>query len=227
MSTLSEHGYEQSGNEVGRLNIECEDRIMSRIVLASASPRRRELLKQIGLKFDIMPSHIEEVLRGDSPAENVKGLAMDKAKDIYDQLTSEGVKDLLVIGADTVVALEQEILGKPKDEEDALRMLRFLQGNTHQVYTGVCLITSNGIESFYGKTDVTMYPATDEQLKAYIATSEPMDKAGGYGVQGLGAVLVQKIHGDYNNVVGLPVAEIWQRMNAHGIMKAIMDENKE
>ena len=114
---------------------------MSRIVLASASPRRRELLKQIGLKFDIIPSHIDEVLRGDSPAENVMGLAADKAKDIYDQLTSQGEKELLVIGADTVVALEQEILGKPKDEEDALRMLRFLQGHTHQVYTGVCLIT--------------------------------------------------------------------------------------
>ena len=200
---------------------------MSRIVLASASPRRRELLKQIGLKFDIMPSHIDEVLRGDSPAENVMGLAADKAKDIYDQLTSQGEKDLLVIGADTVVALEQEILGKPKDEEDALRMLRFLQGHTHQVYTGVCLITSEGIHTFYGKTDVTMYPASDEQLKAYIASSEPMDKAGSYAIQGLGTVFIQGINGDYNNVVGLPVAEIWQRMHADEVMKAIMEENKE
>lgn len=213
--------------EVGILSIECEDKIMSRIVLASASPRRRELLKQIGLTFDIMPSHIDEVLRGSSPAENVMGLAMDKAKDIYDQLTARGETDLLVIGADTVVALEQEILGKPKDEADALRMLSFLQGHTHQVYTGVCLMTSNGAQTFYGKTDVTMYPATEEQLKAYVASSEPMDKAGSYAIQGLGTVFVQGIHGDYNNVVGLPVAEIWQRINSDTAMRAIMDANKE
>ena len=200
---------------------------MSRIVLASASPRRRELLKQIGLKFDIIPSHIDEVLRGSSPAENVMGLAFDKAKDIYDQLIAKGEKNLLVIGADTVVALEQEILGKPKDEADALRMLKFLQGHTHQVYTGVCLITAEGAQTFYGKTDVTMYPATDEQLKAYIASGEPMDKAGSYAIQGLGTVFVQGIHGDYNNVVGLPVAEIWQCMNKNEVMRAIMDANKE
>lgn len=200
---------------------------MSRIVLASASPRRRELLTQIGLKFDIIPSHIEEVLKGDSPAENVMGLAYDKATDIYNQLTGQGEKDVLVIGADTVVALDDEILGKPKDEEDALRMLRFLQGRTHQVYTGVCLITSEGAQTFFGKTDVTMYPASDEQLKAYIASSEPMDKAGSYAIQGLGTVFIQGIHGDYNNVVGLPVAEIWQCMNVNPVMRAIMDANKE
>lgn len=200
---------------------------MSRIVLASASPRRRELLKQIGLKFDIMPSHIEEVLRGSSPAENVMGLARDKAMDIYSQLTMQGEKDLLVIGADTVVALEQEVLGKPKDEEDALYMLRFLQGRTHQVYTGVCLVTSEGAQVFYGKTDVTMYPASDDQLKAYIASFEPMDKAGSYAIQGLGTVFVQEIHGDYNNVVGLPVAEIWQCMQRNETMRVIMEANKE
>lgn len=200
---------------------------MSRIVLASASPRRRELLKQIGLKFDIMPSHIEEVLRGSSPAENVMGLAQDKAMDIYSQLTMQGEKDLLVIGADTVVALEQEVLGKPKDEEDALHMLRFLQGRTHQVYTGVCLVTSEGAQVFYGKTDVTMYPASDDQLKAYIASFEPMDKAGSYAIQGLGTVFVQGIHGDYNNVVGLPVAEIWQCMQRNETMRVIMEANKE
>lgn len=200
---------------------------MSRIVLASASPRRRELLKQIGLKFDITPSHIEEVLKGSSPAENVMGLAQDKAMDIYSQLTMQGEKDLLVIGADTVVALEQEVLGKPKDEEDALHMLRFLQGRTHQVYTGVCLVTSEGAQVFYGKTDVTMYPASDDQLKAYIASFEPMDKAGSYAIQGLGTVFVQGIHGDYNNVVGLPVAEIWQCMQRNETMRVIMEANKE
>lgn len=199
---------------------------MSRIVLASASPRRRELLTQIGLKFDIMPSQIEEVLKGNSPAENVMGLAHDKAMDIYQQLCAQGEKDILVIGADTVVALDDKILGKPKNEEDALWMLRFLQGHTHQVYTGVCLITEEGAHSFYGKTDVTMYPATDEQLKAYIASGEPMDKAGSYAIQGLGTVFVQGIHGDYNNVVGLPVAEIWQTMQKNTVMRAILADMK-
>lgn len=199
---------------------------MSKVILASASPRRRELLNQIGLKFEVIPSHIEEVLKGNSPAENVMGLASDKAADIYDQLIKQGETDLLVIGADTVVALGDKILGKPKDEADALEMLRFLQGHTHQVYTGVCLITVEGMHLFYGKTDVTMYPATDEQLKAYIASGEPMDKAGSYAIQGLGAVFIQGIHGDYNNVVGLPVAEIWQCMQADETMRAIVAVNK-
>ena len=199
---------------------------MSKIILASASPRRRELLTQIGLKFEVMPSHIDEILKGSSPAENVMGLASDKATDIYKQLTEKGETDLLVIGSDTVVALGDKILGKPKNEEDALEMLRFLQGHTHQVYTGVCLITSEGAHTFYGKTDVTMYPATDEQLKAYIASGEPMDKAGSYAIQGLGTVFIQGIHGDYNNVVGLPVAEIWQYIQANETMRAIAEVNK-
>lgn len=200
---------------------------MSRIILASASPRRRELLAQIGLKFDIMPSHIEEVMKGSSPAENVMGLAEDKAGDIYEQQKSQDKEDILVIGADTVVVFEQDILGKPKNEADALRMLRLLQGKTHQVYTGVCLRTSRGIQTFYGKTDVTMYPADDEWLEDYISSNEPMDKAGSYAIQGLGTLLVREIRGDYNNVVGLPVAEIWQRLMSDSFMRQIVSENKE
>lgn len=200
---------------------------MSRIVLASGSPRRKELLTQIGLKFDIMPSQIEEVLKGNSPEENVMGLAFDKADDIFKQLSENGEKDVCVIGADTVVSLDGVILGKPKDEKDALRMLRFLQGRTHQVYTGVCLMTEKVTDTFYGKTDVTMYPASDEQLETYIASLEPMDKAGSYAIQGLGTILVQGIEGDYNNVVGLPVAKLWQKMYANEVMRGFLDVNKQ
>lgn len=200
---------------------------MSRIVLASGSPRRKELLTQIRLKFDIMPSQIEEVLKGNSPEENVMGLAFDKAGDIFKQLSENGEKEVCVIGADTVVSLDGVILGKPKDEKDALRMLRFLQGRTHQVYTGVCLMTEKVTETFYGKTDVTMYPASDEQLETYIASLEPMDKAGSYAIQGLGTILVQGIEGDYNNVVGLPVAKVWQKMYANEVMRSFLDVNKQ
>lgn len=200
---------------------------MSRIVLASGSPRRKELLTQIGLKFDIMPSQIEEVLKGNSPEENVMGLAFDKADDIFKQLSENGEKDVCVIGADTVVSLDGVILGKPKDEKDALRMLRFLQGRTHQVYTGVCLMTEKVTDTFYGKTDVTMYPASDEQLETYIASLEPMDKAGSYAIQGLGTILVQGIEGDYNNVVGLPVAKLWQKMYTNEVMRGFLDVNKQ
>jgi septum formation protein len=184
---------------------------MSKIILASASPRRRELLTQIGLKFEIMPSHKEEVMSGVSPAQTVMELAVQKAEDIFEQTTAEK-DEVLVIGADTVVAVDENILGKPKDEADALRMLLLLQGRTHQVYTGVCLKTSGKSQVFYGKTDVSMYPASEEELRAYIRTGEPMDKAGSYAIQGLGSVFIREIHGDYNNVVGLPVAEIWQRL---------------
>lgn len=200
---------------------------MSKIILASASPRRRELLTQIGLKFEIMPSHKEERMQENRPAQVVMGLAMDKAEDIFGQVGEDDKTDVLVIGADTIVALDNIILGKPKDEEDALKMLRFLQGKTHQVYTGVCMVTADEAQVFYEKTDVTMYPADEEQLIEYIRTGEPMDKAGSYAIQGQGCVLVQEIHGDYNNVVGLPVAQIWQRLMKDEITRKIVIENKE
>ena len=200
---------------------------MSKIILASASPRRRELLTQIGLKFEIMPSHKEERMQENRPAQVVMGLAMDKAEDIFGQVGEDEKTDVLVIGADTIVALDNIILGKPKDEEDALKMLRFLQGKTHQVYTGVCMVTADEAQVFYEKTDVTMYPADEEQLIEYIRTGEPMDKAGSYAIQGQGCVLVQEIHGDYNNVVGRPVAQIWQRLMKDEITRKIVIENKE
>ena len=200
---------------------------MSKIILASASPRRRELLTQIGLKFEIKPSHKEESMQGTSPAQVVMGLAMDKAEDIFAQVGGIEKPDILVIGADTIVALDNVILGKPKNEDDALKMLRFLQGRTHQVYTGVCLMMADKTQVFYEKTDVTMYPADEEQLINYIHTGEPMDKAGSYAIQGRGSVFIREIHGDYNNVVGLPVAEIWQRLMRDEITRKIVIENKE
>ena len=196
---------------------------MSKIILASASPRRRELLMQIGLKFEIIPSQKEEKMQGNSPAQIVMGLAMDKAEDIFRRAES----DALVIGADTIVALDNVILGKPKDEADALKMLRFLQGKTHQVYTGVCMVMADKTQVFYEKTDVTMYPADEEQLTEYIRTGEPMDKAGSYAIQGRGSVFIREIHGDYNNVVGLPVAQIWQRLMRDEMTRKIVIEKKE
>ena len=196
---------------------------MSKIILASASPRRRELLTQIGLKFEIIPSHKEERMQGNSPAQ----VAMDKAEDIFTQISGAEKPDALVIGADTIVALDNMILGKPKDEADALKMLQFLQGKTHQVYTGVCMMMADKTQVFYEKTDVTMYPADEEQLREYIRTGEPMDKAGSYAIQGRGSVFIREIHGDYNNVVGLPVAQIWQRLMRDEITRKIVIENKE
>lgn len=200
---------------------------MSKIILASASPRRRELLTQIGLKFEVMPSHKEEDMRGNRPAHVVMGLAADKAGDIFAQVGGADQPDVLVIGADTIVALDNIILGKPKDEEDALKMLQFLQGKTHQVYTGVCMMTADMTQMFYEKTDVVMYPADEEQLREYVQTGEPMDKAGSYAIQGRGSVFIREIHGDYSNVVGLPVAQIWQRLMKDEMMRKIMLENKE
>jgi len=200
---------------------------MSKIILASASPRRRELLTQIGLKFEIIPSHKEEDMRGNRPAQVVMGLAADKAGDIFAQIGGADQPDVLVIGADTIVALDNIILGKPKDEADALKMLQFLQGKTHQVYTGVCMMTADMTQMFYEKTDVAMYPADEEQLREYICTGEPMDKAGSYAIQGRGSVFIREIHGDYNNVVGLPVAQIWQRLMKDEVTRKIVIENKE
>ncbi|WP_418746117.1 Maf family protein [Frisingicoccus sp.] len=200
---------------------------MSKIILASASPRRRELLTQIGLKFEVMPSHKEEDMRGNRPAQVVMGLAADKAGDIFAQVGGADQPDVLVIGADTIVALDNIILGKPKDEEDALKMLQFLQGKTHQVYTGVCMMTADMTQMFYEKTDVVMYPEDEEQLREYVQTGEPMDKAGSYAIQGRGSVFIREIHGDYSNVVGLPVAQIWQRLMKDEMMRKIVLENKE
>ncbi len=185
-----------------------------KIVLASASPRRKELLEQIGIEPLICPSHQEESASAEKPGELVMELARVKAEDI----ASSCPEGTLVIGADTVVALDGRIMGKPADEEEAFQMLSSLAGRTHQVYTGTALILCLGEgkfhgSSFYEETHVQVYPMTEEEIRGYIATGEPMDKAGAYGIQGAFAAWIKGIRGDYANVVGLPLGRLYHEMN--------------
>ncbi len=196
------------------------------IVLASQSPRRRELLGRLHIPFDILPAKGEEKVQDGSPENVVMDLARQKAVEVYDlkQDDSGMEKPLFVIGADTIVVFAGQILGKPRDREHAYEMLRMLSGTTHQVYTGVCLIqggaASEAVEHcFYEKTDVNFALLTDEEIWDYIDSGDSFDKAGGYGIQGDFAVYVKEIHGDYNNVVGLPVARLYQEMK--GMMDAV------
>lgn len=173
------------------------------IILASASPRRRELLTLAGIEYTVVPSACEEILpERITPEKAVQSLAEQKAADVFARFPDD-----TVIAADTVVALDGNILGKPKDESDAFHMLSSLSGRIHTVYTGVCIMKKDKKELFFSATDVEFYPLTEEEINRYIATGEPMDKAGAYGIQGKGALLVKKINGDYFNVVGLPIAE--------------------
>lgn len=186
---------------------------MKRIILASQSPRRRELLTQIGLKFEVIPSTVEEVITSINPVEVVQELAQQKARDVANVAAKETPKESLrVIGADTIVVYEGKILGKPEDKEDAVRMLAMLQGKEHSVYTGVALLTGEQEIIFAEETRVQMCPMTPEEIAWYVNTGEPMDKAGAYGIQGLCARFVRQIQGDYNNVVGLPVGRIYQEL---------------
>lgn len=198
---------------------------MRKIILASASPRRRELLAQIGVAFQVIPSEGEEIITEKMPGEIVKELSYQKAKDVAETISKLESKtidldgeprereQLLVIGSDTIVAMGQEILGKPQDEKDAFRMLNMLQENTHSVYTGVTVLADGGktlVVQFYEETKVTMYPMSEQEIWDYIATKDPMDKAGSYGIQGICAKFIKEISGDYNNVVGLPVGRLYQ-----------------
>lgn len=189
-----------------------------KIILASASPRRRELLDQIGVCFAVQPACGEEKITSADPKKVVEELSAQKAAEVADT-QKEG--DWLVIGADTVVSCKGQILGKPGSEENAFRMLSMLEGNTHEVYTGVTLCWSCAGKkeklTFAEKTEVTMYPMTETEIRAYIQTGEPMDKAGAYGIQGKCAAFIKEISGDYNNVVGLPVARIYQELLQNGI----------
>lgn len=189
-----------------------------RLILASASPRRRELLEQIGAEFEVIPAQGEEVISKDSPEQVVLELSRQKAQEIAERVQDDNI---IVLGADTVVAYGNQILGKPKDEQDAQCMLETLSGNTHSVFTGVAMIIREGgrqqCQTFYEETKVTMYPMNKRQILSYISTGEPMDKAGAYAIQGKCAVYIESIQGDYNNVVGLPVARIFQVLQQSGI----------
>lgn len=179
------------------------------LVLASQSPRRKELLAQAGFQFQVIASSIDEELRaGEAPVAYVTRLAREKAEAVFSKLhTAPDDDSLLVLGADTtVVAPTGEILGKPADDADAARMLRLLAGTTHQVITGVCLVSSSGVEVAAEVTYVTVQTLSDVEIAAYIATGEHRDKAGAYGIQGRIARWIPRIHGCYFNVVGLPLA---------------------
>lgn len=230
-----------------------------KIILASASPRRRELLSQIGLDFEVVVSETEEKITSTEPAKVVEELSAQKAESVWEKLcsmtasqgsvtnaerleegsgvsrTDEGsevcdpeqksgestITEIIVLGADTVVACDGKILGKPADTEAAVAMLTMLQGRGHEVYTGVTILYEENGErktlTFHEKTTVYFYPMTDAQIREYVATGDPMDKAGAYGIQGLCARYISGIAGDYNNVVGLPVGRVYQEL--HGLQR--------
>ncbi len=184
------------------------------LILASQSPRRRELLGQMGLTdFQIIPAQGDEFIpEHATPAQAVESLSRQKAEEIAVQFP-----EAIVIGADTVVALENRILGKPQDEKDAIQMLTALSGNSHTVYTGVTVCHGEKILTAHEATVVHFRPLTSAEIAAYVATGEPMDKAGSYGIQGRGGLLVDSIQGDYPNVVGLPICLLGQMLGQFGV----------
>ncbi|MGN0151925.1 MAG: Maf family protein [Wujia sp.] len=207
---------------------------MNKIILASGSPRRRELLALAGYEFQVIVSEVDEIVTKTIPAEVVEELSQQKAMDVYriymetygNNIDKEE-EPVIIIGADTVVSVDGRILGKPKSEEEAYEMLRTLQGNSHEVYTGVTLVRQQagavddrmteavpGIRTFHECTKVTFYPMTDAEIWAYIGTRDPMDKAGAYGIQSGAARYIRGIEGDYNNVVGLPVARLYHELQS-------------
>ncbi|MBY0099125.1 Maf family protein [Mesobacillus maritimus] len=185
---------------------------MQRLILASSSPRRKELLENLHLTFEISSSNVDESFSPElTPEEAVKELASRKAS-----FVAEKEPDAFVIGSDTVVVHEGDILGKPSDREEALFMLKKLSGQTHSVFTGVCIISPEREIQFYEKTDVVFWELSQEEMDAYISSGEPFDKAGGYGIQGFGSFLVREIKGDYFSVVGLPVARTVRELRRAG-----------
>ena len=192
----------------------------SKIILASGSPRRKELLLQIGIVPEIIVSHVEEKITSDVPAEVVMSLAEQKAVDVAKEMP-EGT---VILGSDTVVAADGKILGKPKSHEEAYEMIRRLAGRSHQVYTGVCLVKkgpegeADTVVSFYDETDVNVSPMTENEIREYADSEEPMDKAGSYAVQGFFARYIDGLKGSYANVMGLPVHLVYQELKKLGAL---------
>jgi septum formation protein len=191
------------------------------IVLASASPRRQELLRNAGIPFTVQPAGIDETpLPGESPKACAERLAREKALAVW-----QGRPQDYVLGADTIVVVDEAILGKPRDRDDALRMLRLLSGRTHVVITGVCLVgpvaggqssLASNTQTAAETTSVTMCEVSDHEIRDYVATGEPMDKAGAYAIQGIASRWIPRIEGDYSNVVGLPVAVVYAMLRERG-----------
>lgn len=187
---------------------------MQKIILASGSPRRRELLTQIGMPFEVITSDVEEVTTATQPDEIVKELSKIKAEAVAQicKKKGESYRDVVILGADTIVYHNGKVLGKPKSEEDAYLMIESLAGKEHFVYTGVTILTPKKQIRFAEAVTVSLYEMSAEEIKSYIATGESMDKAGAYGIQGRFAAFVKGISGDYNAVVGLPVARVYQEL---------------
>ena len=179
------------------------------IILASQSPRRRELLERMGVEFRVVTPDIDERMERELPPDElVRRISAEKARAV----AAQAGPDAIVIAADTVVALDGAVLGKPADESDAARMLSALSGRTHQVFTGLTVACGADVRTVSEETAVTFRPLTAEEIAAYVRTGEPMDKAGAYGIQGYGALLVEGIRGDYYNVMGLPVCRLGQML---------------
>lgn len=190
-----------------------------RIILASTSPRRKELIASLHLAFEVIPSHADEDTPPEwTPEQTVQELAMRKALAVYRGLEGRE-QDAVIVGSDTVVVLDGDILGKPVDEADAERMLSRLQGREHRVFTGVaCIDASNGQSMVqYRQTDVTMKELSEATIRAYVQTGEPSDKAGSYAIQGIGASLIERVEGCYFNVVGLPLSLLSDMLDGFGI----------
>lgn len=196
---------------------------MYQIILASESPRRSEIMETMGIPFQVMASNVLEVVTETEPDKIVEELAALKVNHIADQLkeTPEYKDNTVIIGADTMVFYQGEALGKPKDKEDAFRMLNMLSGHEHEVYTGVCIrIKKDNAEEQFTLavcTKVMVHSLKKEQIEDYIASNEPMDKAGAYGIQGKFAIHISGISGDYYNVMGLPISEIYHSLLERGI----------
>lgn len=188
---------------------------MSRIILASSSPRRIEIMKSLGVDFDVVPSKFEEKMKDVNPRELVCELAKGKAKEVCTRVDY----DKIIIAADTVVYMDNRILGKPKNEDDAFNMLKNLSGGKHSVITGLCIIDRLNNKTYWDYEETTVYfdNLSNDEIQDYIMSGEPFDKAGAYGIQGKGGLFVKRIEGCYFNVVGLPIHKLYGLMGKLGV----------
>lgn len=200
---------------------------MYRIILASESPRRKEIMEQMGISYEIIPAQVIEDIEEKSPSDMVEALATLKAKDVAARLKNEQGQ-FIIIGADTIVYHRGQVLGKPKDRDDAIRMLKAISDDVHEVYTGVSIIirrnnydkTNNKEDEnivFSVNTQVVVQPLTMDEIEDYVSSGEPFDKAGAYAIQGKFGIFIKEIHGDYYNIVGFPIAKIYEELIAKGI----------
>ena len=187
---------------------------MTRVILASKSPRRKELMELLNIPFDVIVSDIDEQIDYNNDlVKEIEKLSYQKAMAVF-----KDHNNALVIGSDTIVKINNDVLGKPKSIEMAKNMLRELSDNTHEVVTGVTILYQDKVETFSSVAKVTFYPLTEEEIDEYVNSNEPMDKAGSYAIQGDGAKFIKSIEGDYYTIVGLPIAELYHRLKKYSVM---------